>query len=314
MAITNPYSSQTIANYNDDPPPNDASTGADNVVDWDLIKDELTDPVKTLAEALNTELVATFASVVSQVNNQLAAQFGFLDKSADYTIQSGDLAGELFVLVDASGGNVIIDLPTVAAMEDKVVTVIVAADPGTNTVRVDQSDSSTLVWYGYELGDSIRLTSDATNYQIISKNSTVYGTVALTADESITGNTATKIFDTNISVVSNVGGWFDSVTNFRIDVVEDCILKLTFIRYSASSGTNIVVYPRVNGTAIIDEAEMSGTGTDPGRVNTFEYMLELSAGDYVEAYAYNSEGGAKDVQGDAGNDQTQMSWTVLRGR
>ena len=52
------YSTNTISGYNASPPPDDGTTGADNLVTWLKHKSKLGDPLKTLAEAINTDLLA----------------------------------------------------------------------------------------------------------------------------------------------------------------------------------------------------------------------------------------------------------------
>lgn len=52
------YSTNSASGYNSSPPPDDGSTGSDNLVTWEKHKKKLADPVKTLAEAINTDLVA----------------------------------------------------------------------------------------------------------------------------------------------------------------------------------------------------------------------------------------------------------------
>jgi hypothetical protein len=308
MAVTNPYSSQTIANYNDTPPPNDATTGSDNVVDWDIIKDELADPVKLLAENLNTELVNTFSSLVSQINDQLSAQFSFLDKTADYTIVSGDLAGETIVRVDASAGNVIIDLPTVAVMQDKIVTIVASTDPAGNSVRVDESDSVTEIWTGYAKGDFFKLTSDGTNYIPIDERTTVYGHLALTADESIGANATQKVFDVNVSPESDVGGWWDNVTNFRINVGFDCILEVQLLSLGTGVQPLEAVFA-VNGTNQITPI----AGGSSGAVNRYAtWTFPVTSGDFVEYKVFNDNASPQSIAGDAAKDESQARFRVVK--
>jgi hypothetical protein len=51
------YSSNAESGYNASPPSDDGSTAASNRVEWSKIKSKLGDPLKTLAEAINTDLV-----------------------------------------------------------------------------------------------------------------------------------------------------------------------------------------------------------------------------------------------------------------
>ena len=55
MPIT--YTSQTIASYNASPPADDGTTATTNEVTWAGIKTKLADPIKTLSEAINTEII-----------------------------------------------------------------------------------------------------------------------------------------------------------------------------------------------------------------------------------------------------------------
>ncbi len=51
-----PYQSQSAAGYNSSPPPDDGSTVAANKITWAKIKSALADSIKTLADAINTQL------------------------------------------------------------------------------------------------------------------------------------------------------------------------------------------------------------------------------------------------------------------
>lgn len=59
MAV-NPYSTQAISGYNSSPPPDDGSQTDANKVAWTKHKTKLADPVKTLAEAVNSQALSAF--------------------------------------------------------------------------------------------------------------------------------------------------------------------------------------------------------------------------------------------------------------
>jgi hypothetical protein len=59
MAV-NPYSTQSISGYNASPPPDDGSQVAANKVEWAKHKLKIGDPLKTLAEGINTQALAAF--------------------------------------------------------------------------------------------------------------------------------------------------------------------------------------------------------------------------------------------------------------
>ena len=54
----NPFTSQTIVNYNASPPPDDGSETPANQTFWATIKTKITDPIKVLAEAINSACTA----------------------------------------------------------------------------------------------------------------------------------------------------------------------------------------------------------------------------------------------------------------
>jgi hypothetical protein len=62
------YTSQTIAGYNSSPPSDDGAATESNKGTWDGVKTKLSDPVKTLSEAVNTQLVTAFAKVSERTN------------------------------------------------------------------------------------------------------------------------------------------------------------------------------------------------------------------------------------------------------
>ena len=81
-ATTNPYTSQTISNYNASPPPDDGTQTVANQLSWSKHKTKLADPIKTLAESINTAVNATFAktintdaNVANQISGSLALEW-----------------------------------------------------------------------------------------------------------------------------------------------------------------------------------------------------------------------------------------------
>ena len=71
----NPYTGQTIVGYNTAPPPDDGSITSANKLEWAKHKTKLADPVKTLAEAVNTAVTSAFAKSINTdagVRNQIS--------------------------------------------------------------------------------------------------------------------------------------------------------------------------------------------------------------------------------------------------
>ena len=62
MAVQ-PYTSQSISGYNSSPPPDDGSQTSANLVQWSKHKTKIGDPIKTLAEAMNTAMANAAATM-----------------------------------------------------------------------------------------------------------------------------------------------------------------------------------------------------------------------------------------------------------
>ena len=65
MAVQ-PYSTVSISGYNSSPPPDDGTQTTANLVQWSKHKTKIGDPIKTLAEAINTQCVNAFATMALQ--------------------------------------------------------------------------------------------------------------------------------------------------------------------------------------------------------------------------------------------------------
>ena len=70
MTASNIYASVAISGYNASPPPDDGSQTSANEITWAKHKTKLADPVKTLAEAVNTAMVTAGALAVHNGNDQ----------------------------------------------------------------------------------------------------------------------------------------------------------------------------------------------------------------------------------------------------
>lgn len=103
---TSPYTSQSISGYNSSPPPDDGTTTSSNRVEWAKHKTKLADPIKTLAEAIDTALVTAFAASINTatgVKNQISGTLGFAYGTA--TIGTDAITPEeTYILVGTEGG------------------------------------------------------------------------------------------------------------------------------------------------------------------------------------------------------------------
>ena len=149
----NPYTSVAISGYNANPPSNDASEISSNQLDWALQhKAKLGDPLKNLAEGINTNTAAAFGK-----------RFGttFELKTTNYNIAAPGDQGKFFSVT----GTTTITLPLVADAGEGFPVVVINNGSGTVTVEttaselIDGSTSFTLAANEWAL-----LTTDANTW------------------------------------------------------------------------------------------------------------------------------------------------------
>lgn len=104
---TTPYTSVAISGYNATPPADDGSAVASNQLQWSKHKSKLADPIKTLGEAINTNLVAAFAKSVNTdagVRNQLSGSLAFEWATATIGTDTLDITIPTSLAVGAQAG------------------------------------------------------------------------------------------------------------------------------------------------------------------------------------------------------------------
>lgn len=97
----NPYTSQSIANYNSSPPPDDGSNTSANEITWAKHKTKLADPLKTLAEGIDSAVSTAFGKVFGA---------NITSTGTSYTVLSSD-QGKLIRVT----GSATITTPTAAS-------------------------------------------------------------------------------------------------------------------------------------------------------------------------------------------------------
>jgi hypothetical protein len=128
MAI---YTSQTITGYNSSPPPDDGSQVSANKITWSGQKTKLSDPIKTLAEAINTELVSAFGKTYSA---------HVTTKSTAFSVAVGD-RGTMFLCGTASYA---VNLPAAATAGDGFIVGFINTGGGSTTVTITASGAETI--------------------------------------------------------------------------------------------------------------------------------------------------------------------------
>jgi hypothetical protein len=132
--------------------------------------------------------------------------------------------------------------------------------------------------------------------------------LALTSSESISANTSQKVFDVNYSEETDIGGWWDSVTNHRLTAAYACLLQCTAY-FEGTATIPMVMELLVNGTPTVNK----GAGASTGEHAVYHsWQLELAATDTVVVNCFNDSSSAQNLVGAAGKDRTQFRWNVIR--
>lgn len=160
--MTNPYTTQTIANYNTAPPADDASAVASNQLFWSKHKDKLADPIKVLTEAINTENVAAHAKFLGYVTNV---------QSTTYSI----VAGDEWKIIECTGTFTLTLLPSATAGNGFTLGI---SNVGTGVITVE-GDTSELVGGATnqslaKTGDSLILQCNGSSHTILADSRTSY--------------------------------------------------------------------------------------------------------------------------------------------
>lgn len=128
--MSNPYTSQSISNYNTTPPSNDGATTLANKVSWATIKTKLADPLNTFAAAINSAVSTAFGTIFLNSTSSI---------TSTYTIQNSD-RGKLIVLNGAIGFTV--TLPASSAVGDGWI--VTLKNTGSTTVTVAPNGTDTI--------------------------------------------------------------------------------------------------------------------------------------------------------------------------
>lgn len=151
----NRYNSQSISGYNASPPPDDASQTAANQVSWAKHKTKLGDPLKTLAEGVNSAADTAFGELPYYTTRSVSSTDSLV-AADDHKIISCTNTFTFTLLPAATAGTAFR---------------VVIFNAGTGTITVDGDSTETIS--GSETVDlssqydSIELWCDGTNWLII---------------------------------------------------------------------------------------------------------------------------------------------------
>jgi len=148
------YTPVNVTGYNANAPSDDGVAEAQNEITWQIIKEDLSDKLKTAIESIDTNLQAAFNKIPW---NGINAQ------SSNYTITTSDLGN----LVTMNGAFTVTLLASATATAGFMIGV---KNVGTDAVTIDGNltetidGSETLVLN--DQNDAVVLVSDGTNWQI----------------------------------------------------------------------------------------------------------------------------------------------------
>lgn len=150
------YSSQTISGYNSSPPDDDGSETEANRVTWAKIKTKITDPIKTLAESINTAMVS-----------HAATRFGNTVETFS-TTKTFDGNDEGSVQAFTGSSNTTATLPSAATVGSGWVISVV--NNGTAILTIDGDGSETIngsLTKTLSANQSAILSSDGSNWYLL---------------------------------------------------------------------------------------------------------------------------------------------------
>lgn len=246
------YSSVASSGYNASPPADDGSTSESNKVRWSYIKSKLGDPIKTLAEAINSALVTALdhsaRSVTSSDTAAAADNERVIEvKSASVQITLSDAAtmaaGYMVTVANQSSGSCTVRLATATDTIDMV----------TNTTNTIQA---------YE---TRRYIVNAASNGYITASSETKGLVFIRSQSASASAT--------VDFTSNINSTFDEYLITITDVVP------------ATNGANLLV--RVSQSGVFGSGGTSyaytyflntdgGAGTPGGSASTSSMPIALN--------------------------------------
>jgi hypothetical protein len=187
------YTSQSAAGYNSSPPPDDGSQGANNQITWGTtIKAKLADPIKALADAINSQLTTALdlsPRAISTPDSAVASDhWRTLEVTGTTTITLSDAATmtKKYVVGIANLG---------------VGTVTVTRATGANTVNGTAADFTIPPKTAVVLG----VNQGATGYNIISSTGGNSNNTSLVATTSVTTPTVTSPAASNLVMSAAAG-------------------------------------------------------------------------------------------------------------
>lgn len=244
------YTSVTVTNYNQNPPPDDGSSSASNQLNWAKHKTKLGDPLKTAIESVDTNIQAAFGKV----------PFTAIVTLTGAHTQAASDQGKLYY---ATSGTFTIDLLAAATAGEDFTFGIV--NIGSGVVTLDGNSSETVngnATLALNVGEGGLFTCDGSNWFGVTVSLSELGiTSTVTELNLLDGVTATTAEINEVDASANdVSGWTSGIrTALKDDVarnVFDISANLTQVTWesigpTSSGATNI--------TTALDDVPLSAT-------------------------------------------------------
>lgn len=192
--MSNPYNSQSLANYNQSPPPDDAAATTSNQVSWAKHIGKIGNPLRDFATAINDEVLSAFG---------LTFGSAVLPKSSAYTVASGDRGR----VITVTNQTTITLLPAATAGTGFPLLIV---NTGSAVVTVDGSGAETINGSANLIltpGQGLLITSDGANWSGMRAGGDDLVTSKKTAATSRSGTT-TRTADPDLSVSLLSGVWY----------------------------------------------------------------------------------------------------------
>ncbi len=253
----------------------------------------------TINIATNVTDIATNATNIGAITSDSNANI--ISKAVDYPILPADLVGydSLIILVDASLATRNITYPAPADYLGKTILIIADVDPAGNSV-ITKLSGGTERHTSYAKGDFIKGISDGVNDNLLDEKVTIEGKIAKTAYMAIPGSTTLNPFNADIAVISNVGGLFDAVTNFRLETTASYKVEINY--GIVTSYVYVYPSPNHNGTNIFIPSNSSATGI---------FVIDMLAGEYIAPDVIDPTATAGNFYGNVNKKESFFSWRVL---
>lgn len=259
--MSSPYSSTPVTGYNANPPPDDGTLGANNLVTWAVVKNKLGDPLNVFAAAVNSALVTAFGKTLSGGS--------VVNTAVNYAAGAADQGR----LIRTTVAAVVVTTPDVTSVSAPFVFAVLNNSTGGATVggfagtqTIDGSTSITL-----PAGAGVILASDGSNWYTFGQTAAAFavvpqgrltltsGTPVITADV----NAGTQVF---YSPYLGIQLPIPNGTSWHTNTFAELTLNLNATNYIANTIYDVFVFldPADNATVKIGTGPAwsnSGAGT-----------------------------------------------------